>query len=73
MFVNETMTCVSNTPLTFSDGIVLGMLIIVLGVLIFALLLQNCQRELIRESIFNPDAFKVRQDEFNRKLKDYLP
>jgi hypothetical protein len=50
-------------------GILIGLILVLFMIIMYDQILKN----LIRESIYNPDKFKVRQDEFTRNLKDRLP
>jgi hypothetical protein len=50
-------------------GIIIGFLLVLIAVIIY----DQIKKNLIRESIYSPEKFKVRQEEFTRNLKDRLP
>jgi flagellar basal body-associated protein FliL len=67
------LTCIPTYVPTYGDGIVLGILIAILAIAAMIAFMMVAEKRMIRESIFNPEQFKLRQDKYNRKLMDESP
>jgi hypothetical protein len=67
MIENVTYTCGYTIPLTYQDGIVFGIAIGITIVLVMALTIVYSQNKVVKESIYRPESFKVRQSEFKER------